>query len=571
MKIIPFSLIICFIIPYSVFSEDVPDDIQDISLDDLLNTSISTAAKYEQTMSEAPASVTVITSDHIEKYGYRTLDEALTCIRDFYISYDRVYAYLGTRGFSRPSDYNNRILLLINGHSRNDNVYGSSSIGNDLCMPLDIVERIEVVRGPGSVLYGTGAMFAVVNIITKAAKVIDGFNLHGEIGSYGRLQNSGIFGKEFDNGLKILVSGIWGDTQGQDLYFDEYDDPSTNNGIAEDSDWSKYKGLFTTFGYKGLSFCGATSSRSKSDPTGAWEVVFNNHDSRSIDKRDFFEIKYDSNIGTDKNLMIRGYLDRYFFNGIFPYEETIQKDRNKGRWMGNEIQFRWDLRSNNRMILGVDYQNHFRADIRIEDNEGVYFDKNFPYNALSFYIQDEHQLIRSLSLTAGLRYDRYSTIGSSFIPRAAIIYNPFKSTTLKLLYGQGLRSPNIYEFYYDDQRTQKANPYLSPEKIGTTELILEQQLKKGLFGIISLYKYQMKGLIDQYEVPEEQMIQFQNIGKVKTTGIGFEINSRLKSGLRSYISYSFQNAIDEDTEQRLTNSPEHVAKMGVICPIWKYL
>jgi len=96
--------------------------IQDISLESLLNVRVSTASKYEQTAREAPAAVTVITAEDIERYGYESLGDVLASVRGFYTSYDRNYAYLGTRGFGRPTDDNNRILVLINGLSTNDGI-----------------------------------------------------------------------------------------------------------------------------------------------------------------------------------------------------------------------------------------------------------------------------------------------------------------------------------------------------------------------------------------------------------------------------------------------------------------
>ena len=142
------------------------------SLDELLDVKISGAAKYEQTARQAPASVTIITSEDIERYGYRTLADALMTVRGFFVSYDRNYTYVGVRGFSRPTDYNNRILLLLDGHTLNENVYGAAQLGSELPIELDLVERIEIVRGPGSALYGTGAMLAVVNVVLKKGSAL---------------------------------------------------------------------------------------------------------------------------------------------------------------------------------------------------------------------------------------------------------------------------------------------------------------------------------------------------------------------------------------------------------------
>ena len=145
-----------------------------LSLDSLLNTKISSAAKYQQTISEAASSVTIITAEDIQRHGYQTLPEALAATRGFYLSYDRNYAFLGARGFSRPSDYNNRILLLVDGNATNEGIFGGAPVGTDLGVPLSSLERIEIVRGPGSALYGTGAIFAVVNLVTKPADAASG-------------------------------------------------------------------------------------------------------------------------------------------------------------------------------------------------------------------------------------------------------------------------------------------------------------------------------------------------------------------------------------------------------------
>lgn len=164
----------------SVFAQEEEPD---LSIDSLLNTQISTAAKYAQSASEAPASVTIISSEDIQRYGYRTLQDVFMRVFGFYVSNDRNYAYLGVRGFSRPTDYNNRIQLLINGHTLNENIFGSVSISTEFSIDLNAVERIEIVRGPGSALYGTSAMLAVVNIITKTGNSVDGLGVSGEAGN----------------------------------------------------------------------------------------------------------------------------------------------------------------------------------------------------------------------------------------------------------------------------------------------------------------------------------------------------------------------------------------------------
>jgi iron complex outermembrane receptor protein len=90
------------------------------TLEELLDMTVSTASRYEQTMREAPSSVTIVTATEIERYGYRTLAEILDNTRGFYVTDDRNYTYVGSRGFSRPTDYNNRFLTMLNGVSMNE-------------------------------------------------------------------------------------------------------------------------------------------------------------------------------------------------------------------------------------------------------------------------------------------------------------------------------------------------------------------------------------------------------------------------------------------------------------------
>ncbi|MBI4810984.1 MAG: TonB-dependent receptor plug domain-containing protein, partial [Ignavibacteriales bacterium] len=318
--------------------EERDQSISDTSLDSLLNIKISTAAKYSQTLSEAPASVTIIISDDIKRYGYRTLEEVLMTITGFYTSYDRNYSYLGVRGFSRPTDYNDRILLLIDGHTTNENFYGSAAIGPDLGMNISAIDRIEIVRGPGSALYGTGAMFAVINSITKKGNSIDGVNTSIEYGSFGRTQAAFIMGKEFENGFDISCSGIIGDIKGQDLFYKEYYDPPMSDGISKGNDWEKYYGVYSTLSYSNFTLFGRITSRKKGIPTGAYEDIFNDPRAKTLDEYSSVELKYENDIGIDKNISIRGYYDRYYYTGTYPAQPVTQ-DATHGKGLGGEFQF----------------------------------------------------------------------------------------------------------------------------------------------------------------------------------------------------------------------------------------
>jgi iron complex outermembrane receptor protein len=562
IRIIVISFII--ILPSILFTQETVQSEGDLSLESLLNVKISTAAKFDQTMSEVPASVTIITSEEIDQFGYRTLSEVLSNINGFYTSNDRNYEYIGARGFSRPTDYNDRILLLLDGHTLNENFYGSSGIGFDLGINMDNIDRIEIVRGPGSVVYGTGAMFAVINIITKKGITTDGVKLSIEGGNPGRIQGSVVYGKNFGDDLDIVFSGIAGDIKGDNLYYDEYNNPPDNDGISRNLDWEKYIGIQSTIDYHSFTFSGHLVSRKKGVPTGAYGIIFNDDRAQTLDERGFLELKYDGKIGTDKNIMVRGYFDHYYYNGKYP-NDILNGDANYGKWVGSEIQFRWDIETSNRLTMGVEYKNSIQAKYHLWDIDTTYFENNFPYHNFSFYIQDEIQALENVFVTIGMRRDAYSTGGKATTPRLGVIYNPIKTGTLKLLYGEAFRFPNVYETSYEDYFSGHiANPNLKPEKITTAEIIWEQRLADILLGTLSLFNYNMRDLIDS------DTVRFNNTGHIRTNGLEISLNARLSTGINCYGNYTFQDAKYLGIgNQQLTNSPNHLLNFGFRVPILK--
>src|SRR4030042_6440423 len=154
-----------------VYAEEIKSptspDLTQLGIEELMEIEVATvygASKYEQKVTEAPSSVTVITADEIKKYGYRTLADILRSVRGFYVTNDRNYSYVGCRGFARPGDYNSRVLVLVDGHRINDNVYDSVLVGLEFILDVDLIDRVEIIRGTSSSLYGTAAFFAVINI-----------------------------------------------------------------------------------------------------------------------------------------------------------------------------------------------------------------------------------------------------------------------------------------------------------------------------------------------------------------------------------------------------------------------
>src|SRR3954452_11166967 len=161
-----------------------PADVADASIEELGRIKVYTASKHLQSGTDAPSSVTVITADEIQKHGYRTLADILQTVRGFFVTYDRNYSSLGVRGFARPGDLNTRVLLLVDGHRLNDNIYDEAMLGTEFPVDIDLISRIEVIRGPVSSLYGSNALVAVVNIITRRGRNLNGLELSSEAASF---------------------------------------------------------------------------------------------------------------------------------------------------------------------------------------------------------------------------------------------------------------------------------------------------------------------------------------------------------------------------------------------------
>ena len=270
----------------------------------------------------------------------------------------------------------------------------------------------------------------------------------------------------------------------------------------------------------------------------------------------------------------RAYYYNYDYYGLYKYSGVPVKDDSADHLLGSEVRFLWDTASKNRVVFGLEYRNHLKASYFYGGDDFEIFRGDFPEQVYSFFAQDELTLTKALTLTAGFRGDHYSTIGTTFVPRASLVYRPFQGSTVKLLFAEAFRAPNIYETHYIDSEltgyvNQKTNPNLDSEKVRTLELALEQGLSEGLFGTLSLYSFRMRGLIDLGVDPADDFYRYENIGTAKSQGIELGLNARLQSGVLGYANYSLQKCEDPVSGSRLTNSPQHLVKAGVSFPVFR--
>ncbi|PYT29970.1 MAG: hypothetical protein DMG57_09930 [Acidobacteria bacterium] len=206
------------------------EDLSNLDLERLMQIKVEAASVHEQSLEDAPASVSIITQDEIRKYGYRTLAEALSSARGLYTASDRSFIYGGVRGFSLPGDFGERFLVMVNGHNMADNVLGESSrFGQDFPLDMSLVKRIEIVRGPSSALYGTSGIFLTINVVTFSSEELNASEVRAEVGSLGEKKFQATACMSLGHRATLLLSGsLFNDTGQCAIDLPEDNSPATN-------------------------------------------------------------------------------------------------------------------------------------------------------------------------------------------------------------------------------------------------------------------------------------------------------------------------------------------------------
>ena len=560
------------------------EELMNLSFDELLKVKVDKvygASKYAQPTTQAPSSITIVDSTQIKRFGYRTLAEILRSVRGFYTRSDRNYSYVGLRGFLRPDDGNSRILFLVNGHRINDNINDAGAVGTDFLIDVDLIERVEVVRGPSSALYGNSAFFAVINIVTKQASDFSQGEVSGEIGSFDTYKVRFSLAGELHKKGSLLVSGTYFDRAGEDsLYYPEFDSPDTNFGIARNLNWDKFYNFYSQYQYASFTLDAGINVREKGIPTAPFETVFNHPDNSTEDLSAFINARHVHQFSEDLELTSRLSYGQFNFDGSYMYEGDLPTDPDiipnfdhaRGIWLIGETILRKRFLEKHQAIGGFEYRYDIRRDQRNFDRSPAfeYLNSSQSGNVWSPFATMEFNIRTNLMVNVGVRHDHYDTFGGTTNPRAALIYQPRSRSTLKYVYGEAFRAPNAFELYYGDSGyTAKANPTLSPEEIKTHEFIWEEQIGTHFGSSISLFHYDINNLISQSLDPIDDLLVYNNIEAIRAQGFEVEFSAQPDNGLQGKVSYAFQQGENLSDAGSLINSPSHLLKFNLAVPLWK--
>ncbi len=545
-------------------------DLGSLSIEELLQVKVEGAALHPQTLQDAPASVTVITSEDIRKYGYRTLGEALASVRGFYVSNDRSYENMGVRGFSLPGDYNSHLLVMVNGHNMADNIFDYMlNMSDQFPSEMNLIKQIEIIRGPSSALYGSNAVFATINIITKTPEEAGPLALTADTGSFGE-KRAQIVETGSLRGVKLLFSGTVFNNAGQSpLFFPQYDTPPNNRGEAIDMNTEKGYHFFSTLVWRNWTVTAAVSGHDLIQPISWGPTIFNDRGTKNNDQRNFVDADYQRALGGGA-LRWRIYYDSFYYKGRGDYalgNGDVEDNRQSeiGSWAGTQLTYRTHAMFAGDVTLGVesnlDVQAHL-ADFDVSPVPATYLSTNHPDRSVALLFQDEKKLSKRWRLDVGLRIDKSAYRRDSVSPRAALIYQR-SEWTYKFLYGRSFRNPSAFQLFYGDGLADAANPVLRPESADTVEIDVERKLGKRMNLQASAYGYQLHDFILGVYLPDG-LLQYQNTGSIQAEGFELEINGKPANWLEATASYAVQRSRDDTI---LENSPEHLAKLRFATPL----
>jgi iron complex outermembrane receptor protein len=563
--------ILGFLTVFRVFSAETnlissKTDLTQVPLEALMQIdvpTVSSASKFEQKITQAPASVSVVGSDEIKRYGYRTLADILESLQGFQVSNDRNYSFLGVRGISL-GDFNSRVLLLVDGHRVNNDLTDGAFIGNEFILDVDLIDRVEVIRGAGSVLYGNNAFFGVINVVTRKPSQIDGFEVSGEYGEFDTYKARASFGKTFTNGISLVVSGTFYDSAGaEELFFPTYNTPAQNNGLAVDVDQEQYEDFFGALSYKDFTLESAINHREKHNPTAQFFTTFDDSRLKTVDQRGYVNLKYAHSFDEVMDVTARVSYDWNNFEIGYPFgtpgtpSAAFFKETQAGEWWGTEVQFSKLLWEKHLITFGGEYRDDFYQNQHVFDpaTGATFTDNTSSRVSYGIYAEGDFALLKTLHFNGGVRYNQYGNFDPSWDPRLALIYNPLERSTFKAIYGTAFRVPNFLEL--SDPRFQN----IQPEKISSYELVYEQGIGRYVRTSLAGFYNRMDHLI---------VLNNGNFINIDAESEGLELAAEANwEGLLGRASYTLQHANNLSGSEELPDSPQNLVKFNLSVPLVK--
>ncbi len=541
---------------------------------------VSAVSRYTESIDDAPSSVTVIDGQELRAFGYPTIAESLRGVRGFSLSNDRAYFSAGIRGLGEPNDYGNRVLVLSDGTSLNDNLLNSSYIGSDGRVDLHDVERIEVVRGPGSLLYGTGAVSGLINLVPRAKDHPNG--VFGGLSTYDNSVARARAGFHYNFSPNV---GVWssisaGRSNGIDIPVDLLapgTGPTTQ--IAKQVDYFRNLGTAGRFWAGPVTVQWFFNTRRQNIPIGVFQTLFNDPRTYYQDTRMMLEVRFEKEFNQYFQLMVRTHANRYAFQSDLSYEPlpgAPLREAYFGTWFGVEARGAITPIKQLRITVGGEGQFHPQATLEggFNTNE-PYLNVNNPYNFGAAYLVLDANPTSWFRASAGARVDVYSTFGPIVVPRAALIFKP-GAGVLKVMGGRAFRAPSIYEQFYTDGAIQfpgnQGSTKLKPESLFQGEVEYSHRFLENWVALGAGHASYVQNVINTLPDPNHPGgVNYQNsVDPAITAGGEVEIRREWRQGwmVSAMYGYIYTRTLPKTGEgERLVNAPEHIASLKGVFPV----
>ncbi len=552
IKKILFFVLALTILAFNVYSQEKLEK-EEISTPSIQHEVVVTATRLETPAKEIASSVTVITRERLEQSKKATVIEALQEVLGVSIVQNGppgAAASVFLRGANSE-----HTLILMDGVELNDPISPSRSF--DLAhLTLDNIERIEILRGPQSTLYGSDALGGVVNIITKKGQGKPKFSLSSVAGSYGTI---------------ITSAGINGSTERMQYslgtsYF-------RSDGFSAAS--ANYEGNEEKDGYRNLTIWGRLGFR-LSDNLDVDLILRTLNTQIDIDNAGGAQGDDPNNVQDYNALFIKTQIRNLMLNNRWelklglslvdydrqhenPTDEAHLLDSENGFFKSKLFKIDWQnnlfLHETNTFTLGIDYQQEQGESKYNSDGIWGPFSSIFPLRrarVTGFYLQDQIRLANQFFATLGLRLDDHSQFGSSVTYRLApAFFIEATQTKFRATYGTAFKSPSLYQLYAPGTFLGPiGNKDLRPEKSTGWDLGIEQQIIKGKILIGATY------FSNQYENLINWSDQgYTNIGNAESKGTELLIRAQIKDDLLFQATYTGTEAKDKDTY--LLRRPKH--------------
>jgi outer membrane receptor protein involved in Fe transport len=545
------ALFVLVMLALPVLGQDVPEtlvDVENLSFEDLLSVEVTAASKKSESLNDAPGIMTVISHTEIEGFSARSLGEVLNRIPGAILLTANVFPSnsIEMRGQSF-TPYNNHVLFLLNGRPFRDPITGGLNSPLLTGFPVDALERIEVIRGPGSVLYGSCAYSGVINLVTRDLKE-DG--LEGKLAVSGG--NQGIFWQGANlayrkDRVSLAASVYHHDDSGPEFSYVDY--LGVDHGARYDrknlSAVAKLKVDKLTVNASVLrldqySLAGADNNWDFGDPYDN-----NNHTALVLDAGYSFSLGQKSSL--DANITF----NRHIW-------ETDGHQAQYGNDLMGELTFKSAPTDRLNLIFGGTFASHkWSGDLLINGD--------MPQGSL--YAQIDYRVTQALKFIGGFQWNKIEGVDANLSPRAGLIYSFSDKVGVKALYSKAFRKGYPLETSFD-LFVFRGNLELQPELVDTAELQLFMQ-GEGMQLNVTGYYSKMTNMITRqlFTDPEALLgwyLKYVNGGYHEFCGVELEGKGNLTRALFAVGSLSYQT---NRSEAGITDSalhPNFMFKLGIL-------